>query len=147
MALLSLRNRSNGGLGRLQDEMNDLFNQFFTGWPTESSMGSYWPAVDISEEDENIVVRAELPGVERDDIDISVQGNTLSIRGEKRQRKDEESGNYRHVERRMGSFQRVFTLPTEVDAEKIEAHHRDGILTVTLPKSESAKPKRITVKD
>lgn len=140
--------RTGDGYGGLQRRMDDMFSRFLGDWfgeePTE--MGTYWPAVDVSETDENLVVKAELPGARSEDIDISVQGNTLTIRGEKKTELEGNEGRYRHVERRYGSFQRTFTLPSEVDAEKIEATHRDGVLTITLPKRETAKPHRIPVK-
>jgi HSP20 family protein len=143
MSLLTLRNRR-GGLGRLQNDVNDLFSRFFSDWAEDSPRG-YWPAMDLSEKDDRVILTVELPGMKADDIDISVQGNTLTLSGQKTVAHEEKDVHYYHRERCGGSFQRVITLPNDVDTENIQARHNDGVLTITLPKSETAKPKRIAV--
>jgi HSP20 family protein len=134
---------------RLQDEMNDLFGRFFNlDWPWETTRpGGWWPTLDVADKDDAVVVKVDVPGMKAQDIDISVQGNTLTITGERKDVREEKDGdNYYHCERRSGSFRRDITLPTTVEADKIEAQYRDGVLTVTMPKTEQAKPKRIAVK-
>jgi HSP20 family protein len=127
--------------------MNSLFGRFFDDWGEgPSNLGTYWPAIDVSEREDDLLVRAELPGMTAEDIDIEVQNNALLIRGEKKDETEESGERYHYVERRSGSFQRMVQLPNEVDAEKIDASYKDGVLTITLPKSEKAKPKRISVK-
>lgn len=117
---------------------------------------SYWtPVVDIAEHDNEFVVNVELPGVNKDDVKITIESNILTIRGEKKlartaqasgQDKETKGDNYRRVERTYGSFQRSFRLPMSVRNDKIDAVYKDGILTITLPKAEEAKPKQIEVK-
>ena len=133
----------------VQREINRLFDDFFRGgMQAEEALGrSYWsPAVDIAERDNEYVVKVELPGVNKDDVKITLESNILTIRGEKKQEKEEKGENSHRLERSYGSFQRSFTLPTIVKNDKIDAVYRDGILTVTLPKAEEAKPKQIEVK-
>ena len=145
----TVRRRRGGPLGRLRDEADDLFGRLFDdwGWPlARSERGAWWPALDIAEHEDVIVVKAELPGMTGDDIEISVTNNVLSISGEKKELTEEKEENYYHVERRYGQFRRDVNLPTDVDAEKVEATYRDGVLTVKVPKSEKAKPRRIEIK-
>lgn len=136
-------------LWNIQRDFNRLFEGFLRGgMQDDGSFGlSMWsPAVDIAEKDNEYVVRAELPGVSKDDVKITLESNILTIRGEKRQEKDMKEDDYHRMERMYGSFQRSFTLPTTVKSDSIDASYRDGILTVTLPKAEEAKPKHIEVK-
>jgi HSP20 family protein len=105
-----------------------------------------FPLINLTEDTDNFYVRAELPGVNAGDLDISVTGNSLSIEGERKIDPADENAKYHRKEREAGKFSRAFNLPTQVDTTKVEAHSADGILTVILPKSESAKPKQITVK-
>jgi HSP20 family protein len=134
------------GLGLLQDQMNDLFSRFFEDWPMSTAGREGWMPIDVAEQDDQFTVKAELPGLKNDEIDISVQDNTLVISGEKKFEREDEKDNYYHVERRYGSFRRAVSLPASVDANKVEASYRDGVLSITLPKSEQSKAKRITVK-
>jgi HSP20 family protein len=135
------------GLFGLQREMNNMFDSFFRGSQDDDVAFAAWsPAVDIAEHDNDYVVKVELPGVNKDEVKITLESNILSIRGEKKQEKETKKENYHRVERSYGSFQRSFTLPTTVKNENIEAQYKDGILTVTLPKAEEAKPKQIEVK-
>jgi len=144
MNLVPFRRR--GGLNRVHDALDDVFNRFFEDWEGLPGRGVWVPAVDVAEREDAIVVKVELPGLQVEDIDVSVHGDTLILSGEKKEVQEDQKENYYHVERRYGRFQRTVALPTSVEAGKIEAKHRDGVLTVTLPKSEQAKPKRITVK-
>jgi len=132
-----------GPLGRLHDEMAELMRGLFGDWGGE---GGFMPALDIGEQDDAYVVQAELPGVKTDDIDISVHDNRLTLSGHKSAEEKTEDKNVYHVERRYGAFRREVRLPGDVDAEAIEARSTDGVLIVTLPKSEKAKPRRIEVK-
>lgn len=131
-------------LSRLREEMNLLFqfpvagmqSQFFTEWA---------PAIDLYQDKDNMIVRTELPGMKKEEIDISLHGDVLTISGERKAgREYKEADNYR-AERFFGRFQRSVTLPSSVDAGKVKASYRDGILTVTLPKTEESKPKQIAV--
>jgi HSP20 family protein len=113
-------------------------------WAEESE---WLPAFDVSESDEEVIVKAELPGINVKDIDITLTDGLLSIKGERRMEKESKGHSYHRVERRFGSFSRSFNLGVEVKADGIDASYKDGILTVTLPKAEKAKPKRIEVEN
>jgi HSP20 family protein len=132
----------------IQREMNRMFDSFFNrGAQEEDSVITNWtPAVDIAERDDEYLVKVELPGVSKDDVKITLESNILTIRGEKKQEKETKKENYHRVERSYGSFQRSFTLPTTVKNEKIDATYKEGVLMVSLPKAEEAKPKQIEVK-
>jgi HSP20 family protein len=133
----------------MQREINRMFDGFFQGGARadENLFPSVWtPAVDVAEHDDEYLVKVELPGVAKDDVKITMQENILTVRGEKKQEKETKESDYHRVERSYGSFQRSFTLPTTVKNDKIEAAYKDGILTITLPKAEEAKPKQIDVK-
>lgn len=108
--------------------------------------GEIIPAFDISEADDHIMVRADLPGTDAKNIDISLSGNVLTIRGERKDERTEEKENYFFSERQFGSFSRSFTLPSDVREEGIEAEYKDGVLRVTIPKSETTRQKKIEVK-
>ncbi len=120
----------------------DMVNRFFS---EPVSARPWYPAVDIAETENEIVLAADVPGVKMDDIDIKVENGTLTISGKREFQKQEEKGGYHRIERSYGSFQRVFTLPDSVDTEKVEASYEDGVLKVVLPKKEVAKPKTIKV--
>jgi len=131
----------------IQREMNRMFDGFFHGTQDEDySISSWTPAVDIAEHDDEYKVKVELPGVNKEDVKITLESNILTIRGEKKQEKETKKENYHRIERSYGSFQRSFTLPTSVKSDKIDAIYKDGILSVSLPKAEEAKPKQIEVK-
>ena len=135
------------GRSRLRDRMDDLFRRVLDdGDVTPWSGGSWAPALDVAEKEDAFRVMVELPGMKSEDIDISVQGNVLSISGEKKETTEEKDKNYPYTERRFGAFRRDVTLPAGVEAGKIEAQFRDGVLSITLPKSEEEKPKKIQVK-
>jgi len=127
--------------------MNRMFDRFFRGSEEEEYALSSWvPSTDIAEHDDAYVVKVELPGVAKDDVRITLDSNILTIRGEKKQESATKRENFHRVERSYGAFQRSFTLPTTVKSDRIDATYKDGILTVSLPKAEEAKPKQIEVK-
>ena len=132
----------------LSREMNRLFDSFLRGEPTDEGLAtSYWtPAVDILEQDDAYTLEAELPGLKKDDVKISVQNNVLTLRGEKTDERRESKKGYLRMETNFGSFTRSFTLPTTINSSKIEAEFKDGILKIHIPKAEEAKPKTIEVK-
>jgi HSP20 family protein len=134
-------------LGLLQNEINRLFDHFGTGGPEgERRVAPSYPALDLWQDADNLYVEAELPGLELDDLEIYVTGgNQLTLKG-KRELPEVEGGTWHRRERGFGSFARAITLPNDVDADKVEAALRNGVLAVTLPKHEGAKPRRISVK-
>jgi HSP20 family protein len=146
MALVHLNKRNSNGLARLHNEMDDLFDGFFRGLDRPFAGYKAWPAIDVAEEKDSIVVRAEVPGCKADDIDISVYGNTLTISGEKKLEEEKKEKGYYHIESTYGSFRREITLPTDVDSAKVEAACKDGVLSITLPKAASAKAVKVKVK-
>ena len=127
-----------------RNELENLFDTFFH--QTEARTEDFVPALDVSEEKDRYVVKAELPGLTPKDVNVTVENGMLTIRGEKKQESEEKGKNFHRIERRYGSFQRVLALPTTVDASKTEANYKDGVLTVRLTKHEEAKPKAIEVK-
>jgi len=132
----------------LQERMNRLFEQTLDRSRGEREgmvAGTWAPAVDIYETPDSIVLQAELPGLSKDDIDIQVRDNVLTLKGERRSEKEVKEGNYLRVERAYGGFQRAFTLPAAVQADKVRAVFRDGVLDVSIPKAEEAKPKQIKI--
>ena len=146
MALVHLNKRNRNGLARLHNEMDDLFDGFFRGLDRPFAGYKTWPAIDVAEKENAIVVRAEVPGCKADDIEISVYGNTLTISGEKKLEEEKKEKGYYHVESTYGSFRRELTLPTDVDQSKVEATCKDGVLSITLPKAASAKAVKVKVK-
>ena len=135
-----------GRLSSLRDELDRLFESPFAGLTQASQLLSGWtPALDVHEDKDNFVVHAELPGMKREEIDVTLHDGALSISGERKlEKKYEESEVYR-TERFFGKFQRTVTLPAPVAADKVKAQYKDGVLTITLPKTEAAKPKQIDV--
>jgi HSP20 family protein len=131
----------------IQDEVNKLFDDFFGNRPAriEWTEGVWNPSVDVTEDKDSLVVKAEMPGMSKDDVKVSVQDNVLTLKGEKKQEKEEKDKNYHRVERSYGSFCRSFQLPTSVKADKIKAGYKDGVLSITLPKTEEVKPKEIPI--
>lgn len=125
-----------GRLASLQDELDRLFESPLTGWA---------PALDVHEDADNFTIRAELPGLKREDINVSLQDGALVISGERKSEKVEEGVEIHRQERFYGKFQRALTLPAPVAADQVKAAYKDGVLTVTLPKAEGARPKHIDV--
>lgn len=137
-------------LAALQDRIDRLFEDSLgrlrSDWGGEALEGRTWaPAVDIVETDNEIVLKADLPGIDPKDVEIQVQNGTLTLKGERKFESDVKEDNYRRVERVYGSFVRSFSLPRSVDADKAEAEYRNGVLQVKLPKRPEAKPKQLKV--
>jgi HSP20 family protein len=134
-------------LRTLQEEVNRLFSTNLTrGFGEEGiGRGAWNPSVDIYENKEQIVLEAELPGMNRDDFELSVENNVITLRGERQFEKKDDTDNYHRVERSYGSFTRSFTLPQTVSAEGATAEYRNGVLRVTLPKREETKARRIQI--
>jgi len=146
MTLVRFNKGNRGSLARLHNEMDDLFDGFFRGLDRPFAGYKAWPAIDVAEQEDAIIVRAEVPGCKAEDIDISVYGNTLTISGEKNLTEEKKEKDYYHVESTYGSFRREVTLSTEVDQSKIDATCKDGVLNITLPKAEKAKAVKVKVK-
>lgn len=134
-------------LGLMQDRMNRMFEDAERGWRSDepSSTTTWSPAVDIYETENEIIVHAELPGVERKDIGLSLEKNVLTLKGERRFEKEMKQENYHRIERAYGGFSRSFSIPAIVDEEKIRAEYNDGILKISLPKKEQVKAKQIQI--
>ncbi len=129
----------------LREAMDRLLNEAFT--PTFSLLGGWQvPPVDLYQTDDEVVLKAALPGLKPEDVQISITGDLLTIKGEFKEEQDKKERSYHLREQRYGAFERTFTLPTAVVAEKAKAEFENGILTITLPKAEEVKPKVITVK-
>lgn len=130
----------------LQDRMNRLFGDVYVRDEDVAQRGNWVPPVDIYETDgHDLVIKAELPDMTREDIEVTVENNTLTLRGAKKFPSDIKEEQFRRVERSYGSFTRSFTLPTTVDASKVAAEYKNGVLTVKLPFREEAKPRTINV--
>lgn len=131
-----------------EDHFNQLFNESFAwglGDQREVSARTWVPPVDINETEDNLVLKAELPGIKPDDVEIRVEDNTLYLKGERKFEREVKEENLHRVERSYGTFSRSFSLPSSVDPEKIKAEYQNGILTLTMPKREEAKPKTIKI--
>lgn len=135
-------------LRNLQDEVNRLFSTNISRVFGDEGIarGAWNPSIDIYENKDQIVVEAELPGMKREDFDLSIENNVLTLRGERRFEKKDEGDNYHRVERSYGSFTRSFTLPQTVTGESANAEYKNGVLRVTLPKREEVKARRIEIK-
>ena len=133
------------GASSLQDQINRLFNDVFERPSDESNLTSWAPAVDIFETEHELVVKADLPDIDPKDLDIRVENNILSIRGERKFESKVSEDKYLRVERAYGSFSRSFSLANTVNSEAIKADYQNGVLTLTVPKREEAKPKQIKV--
>jgi HSP20 family protein len=136
----------------LRDRLERMFNQAFgdltpTGVGSEDVSTRRWaPAVDIRETDEALTLVAELPGLKREDVTITLENNVLTLSGERKFEKEAKQENYHRIERAYGSFARSFTLPNNVKADQVQAAFKDGVLSITLPKVEEAKPRKIEIK-
>lgn len=129
----------------LQDQFNRFFNEAFGRTSEEGSLTTWAPSVDIYETEHELVVKADLPDIRPEELDIRVENNILTIRGERKFEKKENEKNYLRVERSYGSFARSFSLASTVKTEAIKADYKNGVLTLTIPKREEAKPKQIKV--
>jgi len=135
------------GVGDLRRQMNRLFEDFF-GEPGERPPAAGWlPAVNVVENPEAVIVEAEVPGFDPKQVQVSVVGDVLHLKGEAKEEREEKDRTYHRVERRYGSFERSVALPAPVNPERVEAVARNGLLTVTLPKRESVKARTIEIKD
>ena len=133
----------------LQERMNRLFEEsargIGRGQEEDWSVGAWAPAVDIFEQGSDVVLKAELPGIEPKDVDIRIENNILTLRGERKVDHEVKKESYHRVERSYGTFTRSFTLPSTVDTAGVKADYKDGVLRITLPKREEAKPKQIQI--
>jgi HSP20 family protein len=131
----------------LQDRMNRLFRESYSGEGRDESLtaSSFAPAVDVYEDEHNVTLKVEVPGIDEKDIDIRVENNLLTVHGDRKIEKEEKEENYRRVERQYGSFTRTFTLPNTVDTDNVQATYDKGVLKISLPKKAEAKPKQIKV--
>lgn len=134
-------------MAQLRDEVNRLFEHSITAGGREPVSTRMWaPTVDIEESENEIIIHAELPGINPDEIAIQMEGDTLTIRGERLVKKEEREKKYIRVERSYGSFQRSFSIGVPVKNDEVNAQYNEGVLTITLPKAEDIKPKQIPVK-
>jgi HSP20 family protein len=135
----------------LQNRLNSIFQDFARPaadlQPTSETlaMGNFVPAVDVYEDAQKLALKLEVPGIRREDLDIRVEGRTLTVKGERKLESEEKEENFHRIERRFGSFVRSFTLPSSVNTDEIQATSADGILTISLAKRPEAKPKQIAV--
>jgi HSP20 family protein len=132
-----------------QDRINQLFDETLGRFPVsrEESFERIWsPPVDIYENQDNIVLKAELPGMKKEDVSIEVKDNVLTLKGERKQEQETKKENYYRIERAYGKFSRSFTLPSTVKVDDVKATYKDGVLEITLPKVEEAKAKAIPIK-
>jgi HSP20 family protein len=133
-------------LADLSEEINRMFDSPLPGFSRAAQLlGAWTPLLDLYEDKENYVLKAELPGVNKGDVNVSIQDGCLSITGERKSETRSDDTEVHHTERFFGRFQRSVTLPTAVAADKVKAQYKDGMLTVTLPKTEESKPKQIEV--
>ena len=136
-----------GELGSIRSEMDRLWNKFLGETPFVRSFTEEWsPSVDISQTKDKLVIKAELPGLDAKDVNVSISGDLLTIKGEKKKEEEEKDEHHHYMERYYGSFQRSFQLPVNVKTDKIEATFDKGVLKITLPKTEEAKKKEIEIK-
>ncbi|MFA6498956.1 MAG: Hsp20/alpha crystallin family protein [Desulfurivibrionaceae bacterium] len=133
-------------LSTVRNEMDRLWNRFLDDWPLPTMFAKGWaPMADISETKDKLIVKAELPGLEPEDIKLSLTGNLLTIQGEKKKEKEEKDEQHYSLERYSGTFQRSFRLPVEVQEDKIEAKFDKGVLTITMPKTTKTPKKEIKI--
>ena len=135
------------GFSTLQDRINRAFRESYRGEGSDESLttSSFAPAVDVYEDQHQVSLKIDVPGIDEKDIDVRVENNTLTVTGERKIEKEEKEENFRRVERQYGSFTRTFTLPQTVDTENVAATYDKGVLKITLPKKAEAKPKQIKV--
>jgi HSP20 family protein len=135
-------------LSLLRNEIDRLFDSPLDALTSNSQqfLNGWLPTIDLYEDRDHLVLKAELPGMKKEDIDISLHGEVLTVSGERKEEETFDKAETYRAERFLGRFQRTLTLPVRVDASKVQASYKDGILTVTLPKAEEAKPKQIEVK-
>lgn len=160
MSLIPWRNKARSGeigepgaprsLQRFRDEIDRTFERFFHDpWGAVesglSALGPWGPAVDVSQTDTEVAVRAEIPGLDPKDLDITIQGNMLVLAGEKKESAEEKGTDYSYSECRYGSFRRTIELPSSIDPDKVTAEHKNGVVTIRIEKSQAERPRRINV--
>jgi HSP20 family protein len=139
---------STSDVALLQNRLNSIFHDFAlpaNGASESLATGSFVPAVDIYEDAQKVVVKLEVPGVRQEDLDVRVENNTLTIKGERKFEAEEKEENFHRIERRYGSFVRSFTVPQTVDTESVTANYDAGVLSVSLAKKAEAKPKQVKI--
>jgi len=153
MRLIRYRPRSEvdpfSWLSGFRDDLDQFFERKLAPWQAAEGdllEGAWTPLVDVCEDKDSVLVRADLPGLNKEDIDLSILGSTLTIKGEKKSESEVKEENYHRVERSYGLFQRSVQLPAEVDESKVEASYKDGVLEVKLPKKEAVKGKKVAIK-
>jgi HSP20 family protein len=158
MSLIPWRNKEREGvpatttLGALRSEMDRLFESFFRepfgalDWPGFTRGEMAWPVIDVAENDKEVTIRAEVPGIDPQEIDVSVTGDQVVIKGEKKESSERQGDGFFHSESRYGSFQRTIPLPGGVDSERVDAKYANGVLTLTMPKSPAVAAKKIEIK-
>lgn len=131
----------------LREKMNRLFEDVFTGQSEgkELAASTWAPAVDIFETENDLVMTAEVPGIDEKDIEIKIEDNTLILKGARKFEKETKEENYHRIERSYGSFYRAFTLPNSIDPERIQAEHENGVLKITMPKRTELKPRKVKI--
>jgi HSP20 family protein len=134
-----------GNLSALQDQVNRLFETSFPARTDNSALPTWAPAVDIYETENELVIKADLPEISEKDLDVRVENNMLTIRGERKFEEKVKEDNYLRIERTYGSFSRSFSLPNTVNTEAIKAEYKNGVLTVEMPKRAESKPKQVKV--
>ncbi len=153
MSIVRYRPRSDwdpfSWLSGFRDDLDQFFERKLAPWEASEGdllEGAWTPLVDVCEDKDNVLVRADLPGLKKEEIDLSILGRTLTIRGEKKGESEVKEENYHRVERSYGLFQRTVALPSDVDEGQVEASYKDGVLAVKLPKKEEVKGKKIAIK-
>jgi len=131
----------------LREKMNRMFEDVFTGRSEDKDLSaSTWaPAVDIFETESELVMTVEVPGIDEKDIEIKIEDNTLTLKGERKFEKETKEENYHRIERSYGSFYRAFTLPNSIDPDKIQAEHENGVLKITMAKRQELKPRKVKI--
>ncbi|HPD56760.1 MAG TPA: Hsp20/alpha crystallin family protein [Smithellaceae bacterium] len=135
----------------LQREMNRMFDNFFRGFdaaplaPYESAWGGFNPSVDVRENDKEFTIKAELPGVDEKDVEVTVTNDSVTIRGEKKEEKEDKDKNYYYLERTYGSFHRVIPLAAEVESSKAEARFKNGVMEIKIPKNQTSQTKGVKI--
>jgi HSP20 family protein len=131
----------------LQNRLNSIFNDFARPEGAQETLaaGNFMPAVDIYEDEQKLVLKLEVPGIKQEDLDVRVENQTLSVRGERKFESEEKEENFHRIERRFGTFARTFTLPVSIDTASIGAKYENGVLAIQLAKKEAAKPKQVKI--
>jgi HSP20 family protein len=129
----------------MQNRLNSVFGNMSNETENPLTTANFVPAVDVYEDDKKVVLKLEVPGIEEKDLDVRVENNTLTVKGERKFDKEEKEENFHRIERRYGSFYRAFTLPSTVDAENVDAKYENGVLKIELNKKPEAQPKQIKV--